>query len=159
MMDWSYLDYAKDYAFGDFFAAIMVGAIVLAIIFFIALYVYHSLTWYEIGRKQKYKHPWLAWIPLANVAMILQMGGFHWAWIFLLVIPIAGWIAVFVLAIISIWKIFEKEKYPGWFSLSLVIPKVGGILYLIAIGFVAWKVGPKKTSSVSEKRIVKKKRR
>ena len=71
--------------------------------------------------------------------MILQLGGFHWAWIFLLLIPVLGWIAVFVLLVIATWRIFEKRKYPGWFSLSMVIPKAGLILYLVAIGFVAWR--------------------
>ena len=71
--------------------------------------------------------------------MILQLGGVHWAWVFLAIIPFAGWIALFVLVIISLWRIFEKRKYSGWFSLSLIIPKAGAILYLIAIGFVAWK--------------------
>ena len=70
--------------------------------------------------------------------MILQLGGFNWAWIFLILIPIFGWIALTVLLVIATWRIFEKRKYPGWFSLSIIIPKIGLILYLIAIGFVAW---------------------
>ena len=104
-----------------------------------AVYIYSSLAWMTIAKKLKYKRPWLAWIPVANIAMVLQLGKFHWAWVFLIFIPIIGWIALFILAIISIWRVFEKRKYPGWFSLSMVIPKVGGILYLIALGFVAWK--------------------
>ncbi len=71
--------------------------------------------------------------------MILQLGGFHWAWVFLVLIPIAGWLALLALIIIATWKIFERKKYPGWFSLSMILPHVGGILYLVAIGFVAWK--------------------
>ena len=100
--------------------------------------MYFAFAWMTIAKKMKYKHPWLAWIPIANLAMILQLGGFHWAWIFLALVPIVGWIALLVMSIIATWRIFEKRKYPGWFSLSLIIPKVGGILYLIAIGFVAW---------------------
>lgn len=111
--------------------------IILALIF-IVLYVYTSLAWMTIAQKLKYKNAWLAWIPFANGAMILQLGGFHWAWIFLVLIPILGWIPLFVLMVIATWRIFEKRKYPGWFSLSMIIPKVGGILYLISIGFVAW---------------------
>jgi hypothetical protein len=49
-----------------------------------------------------------------------------------------GWIGLFVLLVIAHWRIFEKRKYPGWFSLSLIIPEIGFILYLIAIGFLAW---------------------
>jgi hypothetical protein len=116
------------------FAAL--GLLVFLII--IGFYVYFAMAWMTIAKKLKYKKAWLAWIPFANVSMILQLGGFCWAWIFLFLIPVAGWIALLVLMIIATWRIFEKRKYPGWFSLSMIIPKLGGILYLIAIGFVAW---------------------
>lgn len=128
----------KDFFLGEFLGIFTIGVILLAIALFIAIYAYHALAWYEIGKKQKYKKPWLAWVPFANISMIFEMGEFHWAWIFLILIPIVGWIAILVLAIISMWRIFEKEDYPGWFSISIVIPKVGGILYLIVIGFIAW---------------------
>lgn len=125
---------------GGLFGGFLIGlGILFVVIIFLAFYIYIALAWMTIARKLKYKHAWLAWIPFANVAMILQLGEFHWAWVFLILIPILGWIALTVLCIIATWKIFEKRKYPGWFSLSMIIPKVGGILYLIAIGFVAWK--------------------
>ena len=86
--------------------------------------------------------------------MILEMGGFSWAWIFLILLLVIGWIAVFILVIISMWRIFEKENYPGCFSISLAIPKVGGILYLIVIGFVAWGKGMKSEKKNSKKKII-----
>ena len=112
---------------------------ILAFLLLLAVYIYTSLAWMAIAQKLKYKRAWLAWIPIANFAMMLQLGKFHWAWVFLILIPIFGWIALFVLIIIATWRIFEKRKYPGWFSLSLVLPQVGPILYMVAIGFVAWK--------------------
>ncbi len=120
-------------------SAITAIGLLFALEIILAFYVYFALAWSTIAKKLKYKRSWLAWIPFANLAMILQLGGFHWALIFLLLIPIVGWIAILVLLIIASWRIFEKRKYPGWLSLSMVIPQVGGILYLIAIGFVAWK--------------------
>lgn len=119
------------------------GAIVTLGIFLISLvllglYVYSSLAWYTVAKKLKNKNAWLAWIPIINIALVLQLGNFHWAWIFLLLIPVLGWIALFVIGIIALWRIFKKRKYPGWFSLALIIPEVGGILYLISIGFLAW---------------------
>jgi hypothetical protein len=112
--------------------------ILIATLLFIAVYVYFAMAWMTIARKLKYKKAWLAWIPFANIAMILQLGGFHWAFVFLFLIPVFGWIVLFVLMIIATWRILEKRKYPGWFSLSMIIPKVGGILYAIVIGFAAW---------------------
>jgi hypothetical protein len=126
------------------YAAIFGALLVVAIIICIALYVYFAFAWSTIAKKLNYDKPWLAWIPFANIAMILQLGGFHWAWVFLLLIPVLGWIAIFVLLIISNWKVFEQRKYPGWLSLVMVleaIPVINwifGLAYLIIIGLVAW---------------------
>ncbi|MBT4377090.1 hypothetical protein HOD29_06985 [archaeon] len=123
--------------------AIILTMIVLVV--FLGIYIYESIAWQRIGRNQKYRCPWMAWIPFARLAMRLEMGRFHWALIFLLLIPILGWIAVFVLEIIALWRIFEKAKYPGWLSLSIALtalPYLGwisSIAYYIIIGFVAWK--------------------
>lgn len=123
---------------GGFVGALIALGIVALFIVLVALYVYHSLAWMVIARKLKHKRPWLSWIPFASTAMRLQLGGFHWAWVFLYLIPIFGWIALLVLLIISYWRVFEKRKYPGWFSLSVIIPKIGWIVYLVIIGLVAW---------------------
>ena len=93
------------------FGALIAVAILLAIFLAIGLYVYFAIAWMTIAKKMKYKHPWLAWIPIANCAMILQIGGFHWAWIFLVLVPIVGWIALFVLFIIANWRIFVAQDF------------------------------------------------
>jgi len=121
-----------------FLGALITLGILIVFLLILGLYIYTSLAWYTIAKKLKYKKPWLAWIPIANIAMMLQLGRFHWAWVFLILIPIIGWVALFIILIIARWHIFEKRKHPGWFSLAPIIPKVGGILHLIAIGFVAW---------------------
>lgn len=125
--------------FGGLVGTLVAIGLIVAFVVFVALYVYFALAWQTIAKRQRHKYPWLAWIPFANMSMILQMGGFHWAWIFLMLIPIAGWLAILVLLVIATWRIFEKANYPGWFSLSMIIPKIGWILYFVAIGFVAWK--------------------
>ena len=121
--------------------AVGIGIIFLIVV---ALYVYQALAWQTIAKKLKHKYPWLAWIPFAATALKLQLGGFHWAWTFLWLLPVLGWIPLFVLLVISLWRICEKRKYPGWLSLLFVlgfIPKVGGLAAigsLILIGFLAW---------------------
>ena len=117
----------------------------VAVVFLAAIYVYSSLAWMTIAKKLRYRYPWLAWIPFANSAMILQLGGFNWAWAFLWLVPILGWIAIGILLVISFWRIFEKRNYPGWLALvpllSLVpmTEGIAGIAFLIILGFVAWK--------------------
>lgn len=105
----------------------------------LAGYIYLALAWQTIAKKLNYKRAWLAWIPIANLAMMLQLGGFHWAWILLILIPILGWIPLIILLLIATWIVFEKRKYPGWLVLLTIIPQIGAVAYLVVIGFVAWK--------------------
>ncbi|MBL7148417.1 MAG: hypothetical protein ISS82_06325 [Nanoarchaeota archaeon] len=126
-------DAATIFTSGAIAALIAVG-IILAIILFAGIYVYYALAWSTIAKKLKYKKPWLAWIPVAQLFLIPILAKKKWAWGFMFLVPIAN----IVFCIIWTWKVFERRKYPGWLSLSIIIPKVGGILYLIAIGFVAW---------------------
>jgi len=138
----------------------MVG---LILILLIAFYVYHALAWSTIAKKKKYSRPWLAWIPFASTAMRLQLGGFSWALAFLWLIPILGWIAIFVLLIISHWRIFESLNYPGWLAIlqlaDIAGSGIGSIAYLIVIGIVAWKEPESKITQrkdVSKKKVKKK---
>ncbi len=109
-----------------------------------ALYIYMALAWSTIARKLKHSKPWLAWIPFANISLLLQLGGFHWAWVFLMLVPVLGWLALAVLLYISMWRVFVKRNYPGWLSLVPLlsfIPVLGflaSIAGLIIVGFVAW---------------------
>lgn len=127
-------------AIGAFIAAFLV----LAIIFIFAYWIYTSLAWSTIGKKLKYKNNWIAWIPIARWSMILELGRFHWALIFLLLIPILGWIAILVLLLISMWRIYEKLNFSGWLALIPIlcwIPFLGWLASLagiIILGVVAW---------------------
>jgi len=120
--------------------AVLAGFLLIALVIGIVFYVYFSLAIQSIAKKMKYENSWFAWIPGLNIAMILQLGGFHWAWVFLIlgtIIPIAGafaGLALCVLMIISFWKIFEKQSYPGALSLLLLVP----LARVITIGIVAW---------------------
>lgn len=131
-------------AFGASALAMIGTLLVIFIIVALAVYVYTAWAWMTIGNKLKYKKSWLAWIPIANIAMILQLGGFHWAWVFLVVVPIAGWIALAVLTIIATWHIYEKRDYPGWLSLIQIgnfipfVSWIAGIANLVILGLVAW---------------------
>jgi len=124
---------------------LIIGAFV-GVFFAIALafYLFFSFAWMTIAKKLEHPYPWLAWIPFANFALILQLGNFHWAWIFLIFLPVIGWIALIVMSIISTWRIYEKRDYPGYLSLmSLLsgIPAVGwlaSIAHLVILGLVAW---------------------
>lgn len=143
MVDW--LSMMGGSAATGAFAGLIALGIAVAILVILAFYIYTSLALMTIGKKLKYKSSWLAWIPVANIAMILQMAKFSWLWVFLILVPILGWIALGVLMIISLWRIFEKRKYPGWLALVPLlsfVPVLGGvawIAFLVILGLVAWR--------------------
>jgi hypothetical protein len=126
-------------------AAALAALTLVAVLVLLAVYIYSALAWMTIGKRLKYKYPWLAWIPVANIAMILEMGGFSWLWVFLLIVPVLGWLALMVFGIIACWRIFEKRKYPGWLALIPLIgfiPSLGAFAlvgFLVVIGLVAWR--------------------
>lgn len=120
-----------------------VGAAVATIVFVaIALYIYYALVLYSLAKKMKHAHlAWLAWIPLANLALIPILAKKHWAWVFMFLVPIAN----IVFFILWTWKIYDLRKFPAWLSLMpvlFVIPFLGWIAFIanLAIwGVVAWK--------------------
>ncbi|MBW2992882.1 hypothetical protein KY345_06725 [Candidatus Woesearchaeota archaeon] len=138
-------DMIPQFLAGSAIGAILAASIVFILIIGLAFYIYFSLVWMVIAKKLGHKYPWLAWIPVARTAMILQLGNFGWGWVFLILLPIIGWIALVVLVIIAKWRIFEKRKYPGWLALvplAAVIPHISplaGIANIIIMAFVAWK--------------------
>ncbi len=105
------------------------------IILYLAIYIISALALQTIAKRQNHKYPWLAWIPLANFALIFQLGSIQWGWVFLIFIPILGWIAIWVMLIIALWHVFEKEGYPGWLSLIAMLISPA---YPIVLGIVAW---------------------
>jgi uncharacterized membrane protein len=133
---------STDFLLGGTLGALTAGLIITIAFLALGGYIYHALAWQKIGKNQKYEKPWLAWIPFANVSMILQMGGFNWAWVFLFLVPILGWITIMVLMTIAMWRIFQKSKYPEWLSISYPLSGVSAFFltaYLVVIGLIAWK--------------------
>ena len=119
---------------GGMAGALLAMSIMFFVSFTVAIYVYTAFAWMTIAKKMRCEKYWLAWIPIANFFLLPILLKKKWTWGFMVLAPIAN----IVFFIIWTWKIFELRKYPGWLSLSVLIPRVGGILYLIAIGFVAW---------------------
>lgn len=128
------------YGFGDSGAIIaMIGGFLwLFVLLFIALYVYSALALMNIAKRTNTKNPWLAWIPIANMYLMTQIGGVPW-WTLLIVvfagfIPFVGGIVSVVLIIWWWWKIAEARQRPGWWGILMMIPVVN----LILMGVLAW---------------------
>ena len=111
-------------------------ALVLSVVF-LAVYIYSALALMTIAKKTKTPNAWLAWIPIANVFLIIQIAKQPWWHIFALllyIIPAVGGMAFLAVTAFWWWKVAENIKRDGWQGILMVIP----IVNLIMLGVFAW---------------------
>ena len=107
-----------------------VGIQVLSFVIFLAFYVYMALCLHVIAKKTGTKYPWLAWIPIANIFLMLMVAKLSFWWILILIVPFANFIFV-----IYLWmKITEARGKEKWLGLLMIIP----IVNLVYEGWLAF---------------------
>jgi len=106
--------------------AAMFFAFLLAAVF----YVYFALALQTIAKKTNTQNAWLAWIPIANIILMLNIAKKPLWWIILCLIPFVN----IVIAIIVWMAIAEARGKPSWWGILLLIPLVN----LIVPGYLAW---------------------
>ncbi len=108
----------------------------LAVAIIVAIAVYVAIAWsfMRISQKTKIGRSWFAWIPILNVILWLNLGGFSGWYILLFVlffIPFVNILAMLPLLIFAIyvWMMIAKAcKKPDYLGMFALIP--GGILIL-----------------------------
>jgi hypothetical protein len=109
---------------------------VMALVF-LAFYIYGALALMYIAKRTDTANAWLAWIPIANLYLMLKIGKLHWAWIFVIFLPIIPLLGSLLMAVAMVyiwWKIAEARNKPGWWGILMLIP----IVNLILMGILAW---------------------
>ena len=111
--------------------ALFAGGMLLFILVFVAaIYVYMALALSTIATKTGTENPWLAWIPIANIILMLNIAKKPIWWIVLFLIPLVS----LVMAIIVWMGIAEARHKPNWWGILLIVPFVG----IIVPGYLAW---------------------
>jgi uncharacterized protein DUF5684 len=100
------------------------------LVFGLALYVYFALALSTIATKTHTENAWLAWIPIANIILMLNIAKKPIWWIILFFIPLVS----IVMAIIVFMAIAEARGKPSWWGILIIIPIVG----LVVPGYLAW---------------------
>lgn len=128
-------------ALGGAVAALIGAAILVALILFVALYIYGALALRAIAKRTKQGPLWMAWVPIANVILMLKIAKLQWQWIFAIflnTIPHIGSYLLMAGMVYVLWKICEVRRRPGWWAVLTIIPGVGPIWYLVLLGILAW---------------------
>ena len=113
-------------------AAALAGGAVMFVLLVICLaaYIYMSLALQTIANKTNTPNAWLAWIPIANIFLMLQIAKKPLWWFILCLVPLVN-----IIIIIMIWMgVAEARGKPSWWGILMIIP----IANLIVPGYLAW---------------------
>ena len=106
------------------------GILIIAVLIGLAAYVYIALAVQTIAEKTNTENPWLAWIPIANLILLLNIAKKPIWWIVLFLIPLVN-----IIIIIMIWMgVAEARNKPSWWGVLMIVPLVS----LIVPGYLAW---------------------
>ena len=105
-----------------------VGAVIL--ICALAAYVYVALAVQTIANKTNTPNSWLAWIPIANIILLLNVAQKPVWWIVLFLIPLVS----LIMAIIVWMAVAERRGKPSWWGIMLIVP----VMNVIIPGYLAW---------------------
>jgi hypothetical protein len=131
---------------------LLIGTLFLIIL--LAVYIYNSLTLYKIAQKLNVDKPWLAWIPIVKIYLILVLGDMSPYFILLYISPfilglfsvvpdigilfnfllLFAAIAIMAVNVISYMNISEKRGYDKLLGLLAIYPLTSYIL----MGILAW---------------------
>lgn len=96
----------------------------------VVVYVYMALALQTIAAKTGTANAWLAWIPIANLILMLSVAKKPMWWILLFLIPIVN----LVIAVIVWMGVAEARNKPNWWGILTIVPVVN----LVVPGYLAW---------------------
>jgi hypothetical protein len=96
----------------------------------LGLYIYMALALQTIANKTNTQNAWLAWIPIANIILMLNVAQKPLWWILLMLLPLVN-IIIMILVWMSIAKARQK---PDWWGILMIVPFVN----MIVPGYLAW---------------------
>jgi magnesium-transporting ATPase (P-type) len=112
------------------FALFMGGIALFIIVIALAIYVYYAVSLMKIANKTNTPNAWMAWIPIANLILMIQVAQKPLWWIILFFIPIVN-----IVVSILIWmEIAKAVGKPDWWGILIIVP----IVNLIVPGYLAF---------------------
>jgi hypothetical protein len=106
------------------------GIIMIALLCGVAVYIYMALALQTIAVKTNTPNPWLAWVPIANAILMLQIAKKPLWWIILFAIPLVN-----IVIVIMVWMaVAEARQKPNWWGVLAIIPVVN----MVVPGYLAW---------------------
>lgn len=93
----------------------------LYIFLMILFYVYMAISLQVIAKKTNTENGWMAWIPIANFFLMINIAKKPLWWFILLLIPLVN----LIIGILLWMAIAERRGKPNWVGILLIVPVVG----------------------------------
>jgi len=106
------------------------GMFIFMLLFVAAIYVYRALAIQTIAQKTNAENPWLAWIPIVNVVLLLNIAKKPIWWFLLFMIPLVN----IVISVIVWMAVAEARNKPNWWGILIIVP----VANLIVPAYLAW---------------------
>lgn len=110
--------------------AVAMSVLMFGLLFGLAVYIYFALALQTIATKTNTENSWLAWIPIANIVLMLNVAKKPLWWILLFLVPLVN----IVMAVIVWMAVAEARNKPNWWGILTIVPFVN----LIVPGYLAW---------------------
>ena len=106
------------------------GNPVVSLIITLAIYAYFSYSFMVIANKTNTPNGWMAWIPIINIILILNIAKKPVWWIILFLIPLVN----LIFAIITMIGVAEARGKGAIWGVLIIIPFIN----LIVPGYLAF---------------------
>ena len=100
------------------------------LIVWLAIYVYYGFAFMTIAKKTGNENAWMAWVPILNMWLMIEIAQKEAWWMILFFIPLANIVAMVVVTM----AIAERLEKPSWWGVLMVVPGAN----LIVPGYLAW---------------------
>jgi hypothetical protein len=114
----------------DVSTGFLAGLGLIPLLLFALVYVYVALALQTIATKTNTPNAWLAWIPILNLFLMVNIAQKPVWWIILFLIPLAN----IVVAILVWMAIAERRGKPSWWGIMVIVP----VMNIIMPGYLAW---------------------
>ena len=134
--------------------AVIMAFLGIIVIFSLILYIYSAICLQAIAKKTDTQYGWMAWIPIANIFLMCNIGGVSYKWL----LPILLIFVPFINILGSLYSIFltgylwymiaVARGKPGWIGILIFIPILGTF---IVPGYLAFSKDGNKASNKEDK--------
>lgn len=108
----------------------LLGIGIAWLVFVLAVYIYFAVCLMKIAKKTNTPNGWMAWIPVVNLILMIQIAKKPLWWIILFFIPLVN-IVFSILVWMAICDVLGK---PNWLGILMIVP----VANVIVPGYLAF---------------------